>query len=145
MPGLVCALRSLIQRHAQYFPDALPDATVVPPPAACSPGYGRIIDSKTPYACSKCPAGQVSVVASLGAQQQQQSGKPSEIRLAAPYDAAAAAAVPADKPVLAVCQACPKGTVSNAIQTACGEWVLICIQGSGVCHTHGAITVAAAG
>ncbi|WIA28604.1 hypothetical protein OEZ86_011144 [Tetradesmus obliquus] len=89
---------------------------------ACSPGYGRIIDSKTPYACSKCPAGQVSVVASLGAQQQQQqqSGKPSEIRLAAPYDAAAAvAAVPADKPVLAVCQACPKGTVSNAIQTAC--------------------------
>ncbi|KAF6264454.1 hypothetical protein COO60DRAFT_126133 [Scenedesmus sp. NREL 46B-D3] len=93
---------------------------------ACSPGYGRVIDSKTPYACIKCPASQVSVVASLGGQQQQQqqqqqqSGKPTEIRLAGPDDsAAAAAAAAADKPVLAVCQACPEGTVPNEIQTAC--------------------------
>jgi hypothetical protein len=94
--------------------------------AACSPGYGRSIDSRTPYACVKCPAGQVSVVASLGAQQQQQQqlGKPVEIRLASPYDPAAAAAAPADKPVLAVCQACPTGTVPNAIHTACGEWTV---------------------
>jgi hypothetical protein len=89
--------------------------------AACSPGYGRMIDSRTPYACVKCPAGQVSVVASLAAQQQQQQlGKPIEIRLASPYDAAAAE-VTADEPALAVCRACPKGTVPNEIQTACGE------------------------
>jgi hypothetical protein len=70
--------------------------------AVCGPGYGRLMDSTSPYSCVKCPRGHISAMTTTAQQQQQGAPQPQQT-------------------TVQTCKPCPPGQGTNEAQTACGE------------------------